>query len=262
MYNPYPMNRYFVTILIISLFLGFSCTSRKNIAEHKDLIPEKDLTSILTESYLADGILVLPAVKYKFIKGDTLSTYIDIIESYGYTKAEMDRTMRYYFVRKPKKLIKIYDKVLGQLSEEESRIDQKLPEFNLSEINLWPGKSFYSIPDINGEDTAWIDFDFIHAGKMYLKFTVTIYPDDQSPEPSLGMYISSADSTGNEIWIPLAETRFLKDGHPHTYNITLYLPPKQPARLRGWFIDNEGASPDVEKHHRVENIILSRQLIE
>lgn len=256
------MNRYLQIAFIAFLVMADSCTSRKNVAERKNIIPEKDLTSILTESYLADGVLVLPEIKRIFLNVDTLSTYIDIIEKYGYTKPQMDKTMRYYFVKKPKKLIKIYDKVLGKLSEEESRVDQELPGFNLTKINLWPGNPSYSFPDPSGKESACIDLDFNYVGTRYLKFTITIYPDDQSPDPVLGLYISKTDSTGNEIKIPSATFPFIKDGHPHDYNITFYQTLASPVRLKGWFIDQEGVSPYLAKHHRVDNIILSRNLID
>ena len=107
-----------------------SCSGRRSKAEHKDIIPVDDLTSILTDSYLADGLLAIPEIRYKFNDGDTLQSYIDIVEDHGYTKDDMDRTMRYYFIRKPKKLVKIYDKVLGDLSEMESIADRDLLAFS------------------------------------------------------------------------------------------------------------------------------------
>ena len=43
--------------------------------------------------------------------------------------------------------------------------------------NFWPGKSFYSFPDPDSEDTAldWI-FRSGFYGTSYLKFTITIFP--------------------------------------------------------------------------------------
>ena len=109
--------------MIAVYVIAASCTGRRGEAEHKGLIPEKDLILILTDVYIADGLLSLPEINYKYSVGDTLSSYIDIIENNGYTKPEMDRTMRFYFVKNPKKLIKIYDKVLGRLSEMESLVE-------------------------------------------------------------------------------------------------------------------------------------------
>jgi hypothetical protein len=257
------MNRYIILVLIAFSAAAGSCSGRKNKAEHKDIIPEKDLTSILTEVHIADGLLSIPEIRYKFTKGDTLESYINIIEKYGYTKPQMDRTMRYYFVKKPKKLVKIYDKVLGRLSEMESRVDKELQGFVPRQMNIWPGKQFYSLSDPYCEDTSLVDFSSNFYGTLYLKFTLTIYPDDQSVNPVMGLYFSKTDSTGNEEKTGFSPVPFIKDGHPHDYKLSLIQNlTGSTVRLKGWFIDQQGDSPYREYHHRVENIILTRNLIE
>ena len=256
------MNRYFLLVLFAFLVAAGSCTGRKNKAEHKDIVPEKDLISILTEVHIADGLLSIPEVRYKFTKGDTLESYIDIFEKYGYTKPQMDRTMRYYFVRKPKELIKIYDKVLGQLSEMEARVDKELQSFGSRQVNIWPGKEFYLFSDPSFKDTARIDYQANFYGTLFLKFTLTIYPDDQSAHPVMGLYFSKTDSTGNEERRPFSTVPFIKDGHPHDYRISVVQNLPGPVRLKGWFIDQENVSPYREFHHRVENIILTLNLVE
>jgi hypothetical protein len=256
------MNRYTLIVLIAFSVAAASCTGRRNKAEHKDIIPEKDLTSILTEVHIADGLLSLPEIKYKFTKGDTLETYIDIFERHGYTKQQMDRTMRYYFVKKPKKLVKIYDRVLGRLSEMESRVDKELLVFSSGQMNLWPGKSYYSLPDPDSNDTALVDFSSGFYGTLYLRFTLTIYPDDQSVDPVMGLYFMKTDSAGKENRVSFSPVRYIKDGHPHNYRFTLVQNLKGTIRLKGWFINQEGTFPFRQYHHRVENIILTRNLVE
>ena len=256
------MNRYLLFVLFTFLVVAGSCTGRKSKAGHKDIVPEKDLISILREVHIADGLLSIPEIRYKFTKGDTLESYIDIFEKHGYTKPQMDRTMRYYFVRKPKKLIKIYDKVLGQLSEMEARVDKELQSFGARQMNMWPGKEFYSFPDPSCNDMAGIDIPTNFYGTLYLKFTLTIYPDDQSAHPVMGLYFSKTDSAGNEERKHFPTISFIKDGHPHNYKISMVQDFTGPVRLKGWFIDQENASPFREFHHRVENIILTLNLIE
>jgi hypothetical protein len=256
------MNRFLLFVLFALLVLTGSCTGRKNTAEHKNIIPEKDLTSILREVHLADGLLSIPEIRYIFTKSDTLKSYIDIIEKYGYTKPQMDRTMRYYFVRRPKKLIKLYDKVLGQLSEMDSRVDKELKNYGARQMNIWPGKEFYLFPDPSGKDSARVNYLSGLNGTLYLKFTLTIYPDDQSADPVMGLYFSKADSTGKEKRSRFSTIPYIKDGHPHDYKISIVQNLTGPLRLKGWFIDQENSSPHREFHHRVENIILTQNLIE
>jgi hypothetical protein len=256
------MNRYIILVIFAFSVVAATCSGRRNKAEHKNIIPEKDLTSILTEVHIADGLLSIPEIKYKFTKGDTLESYIDIFEKYGYTKPQMDRTMRYYFIKKPKKLVKIYDRVLGRLSEMESRVDKELLVFSAGQMNLWPGKSFYSLPDPESKDTALVNFSSGFYGTLYLRFTLTIFPDDQSVDPVMGLYFLKSDSAGNENRISFSPVRFIKDGHPHNYRFTLVQNLTGTVSLKGWFINQEGTTPHREYHQRVENIILTRNLIE
>jgi len=244
-------------LLAIALIAG-SCTGRRAKAEHRNIIPEKDFILILTDVYLADGLLSLPELNYKYCVGDTIASYIEIIKGYGYTKQEMDRTIRYYFIKKPKEFIKIYDKVLGKLSEMESRVDKELPFAGTRELNIWPGKSFYSFPDHSIENTNSLDLPVNFKGALNFKFTITIFPDDQSTDPCPGLFFSHTDSAGNEEKVFFPKIPYLKDGQPRTYNFHLNQSLPDPVRLKGWFIYQEGLTPLREMHFRVENIFLMR----
>src|ERR1035437_6545390 len=102
-------------LIIISLLAG-SCTSRQKKLDSRNLIPEKEMVSILTEVYMVNGLLPLPKIHSGLISIDSISTYHQIFLKRGYSKETMDKTMKYYFYRNPKELIKIYDEVLGKLS--------------------------------------------------------------------------------------------------------------------------------------------------
>jgi hypothetical protein len=246
------------TVLIAVAIIAGSCTGRRSKTEHRNLIQEKDLIRILTDVYMADGLLSLPEINYKYSVGDTLESYIEIIEGYGYTKAEMDKTMKYYFIKKPKQLVKIYDKVLGNLSEMESLVDKELPTAGIREMNIWPGNPFYSYSGPTSEDIDGLDIPFSYKGTVNLKFTITIFPDDQSADFRPGLFFSHTDSAGIQEKILFSKVPYLKDGHPHTYSFNLVQKLPDPVRLKGWFINREGISPDREMHFRVENIIMLR----
>jgi hypothetical protein len=89
------------------LLLPVNCTDK----ETKDLIPEKSFSSIISEIYLANGLIITPEVKETFSGRDTAQIYYDIIESHGYTKEQMETTLRYYFFKNPKKMIRIYNPI-------------------------------------------------------------------------------------------------------------------------------------------------------
>lgn len=249
--------RHIIPAMLIILMAAASCSGRRNKTEHKDIIPVDDLTSILTDSYLADGLLAIPEIRYKFNEGDTLQSYIDIIEDHGYTKDEMDRTMRYYFIRKPKMLVKIYDKVLGKLSEMESIADKDLLTFNYGNLNMWPGDRFYHLPGPDSTDIPWIDISGDFYGTIHLSFTITIYPGDQTPDPHIGLWFSQLDSGAIEKRAGFTPIRLLKDGRPHSYSLTMKNPFPGRSRLRGWFT-GEALAPGLNYHQWISNVVLSR----
>ena len=92
----------------------------------------------------------------------------------------MDKTMKYYFLKRPKRLNKIYDQVLGRLSEMESRVDIEAKIQQERASNLWRGKDFYSIPSTSGNDSAMFDVTLNKRAIYTLSFSVILFPDDQS----------------------------------------------------------------------------------
>jgi len=250
------VRRHIIPVLLIIMMAAVSCSGRRNKAEHKNLIPADDLTLILTDAYLADGLLIIPEIWLKFSESDTLQAYNDIIKNHGYTKEEMDRTMRYYFIRKSKKLVKIYDKVLGNLSEMESIADKELLTVNSKNLNIWPGERFYHLPGPDSSDIPWIDLSGEFYGTFHLSFTLTIYPDDQTVDPHIGFWFSQTDSGGNEKRKSLNPIILLKDGRPHSYRLTLVNPFQGQSRLRGW-VTGEAPAPSLFYHQWISNVVLS-----
>ena len=222
--------------------------------DKKNLIPEKELVSILTDIHIADGLLNLPRIDSWVFSLDSISTYYQVIEKHGYSKETMDKTMKYYFINNPRKLNKIYDQVLGILSEMESKFAKEAIVEQGRLNNLWRGKDLYSFPDPSGNDSTMFDVTLYRTGIYTFKFSATLFPDDQSINPRLTAYISSADSieTGRRHYIKTIE--YIKDGHPHTYTLTIPVTEKKILHMRGWlyYFDNLPYGP--EKHVKIDNI--------
>jgi hypothetical protein len=241
------MNRFKSIILSFSfllLLLAASCHNKvKSKAEHKNIIPEKEFISILTDFYLADGLFSLPEIRTRFSYRDSVTNYIDIIESHGYTYDAMNSTIKYYFIRKPKKLIKIYDNVLGKLSEMDSRYEKEAANADLALKNLWKGKQEYAFPDTSLSAGTEFSLSLYSLNTFTLEFTVTVFPDDQTINPCFSAWYCNADSseTGSRSWLPAIE--YIKDGHPHTYTITENTNFKGSVILKGLLLDSENNPP-------------------
>jgi hypothetical protein len=251
------MARFFLLIFIVLSALGVSCSGRKTKLESSDLIPRKELTSILADIYIADGLLTLPKIRSQYSPADSLSPYNDIFEKHGYTREEMDRTMKYYFVKKPAVLIEIYDQVLGTLSELETRYGKEVSQEQNRAYNLWRGKETYSLPAPEDNDSTWFDLSQTSLGYYTLTFTVTLYPDDGSLNPRLTGYVCTSDSSETGAKHFLKPVYYLKDGYPHTYTIEINCSAILKPRLRGLFYTIDNCPDNMVKHILVSNILYT-----
>lgn len=255
------MIRFTFLILITLSIIISSCESRRSKIDRKNLIPEKELVSILTDIYLTDGLIGMPRIVMKYSPLDSISTYNHVIEKHGYTKEIMDKSMKYYFIKDPKKLIKIYDKVLGILSEMESRVQKDIQKSKPVPDNLWPGHESYSFPDPSGADSVFFDISLTKSGSYTLTAKVTLFPDDQSLNPRLTAFTCHPDSieTGKRQYIkPIC---YLKDGHEHKYSVTFSVPLKTTLHVRGCLYDFDNNPADWEKHLVIRNIGVTYSMV-
>ena len=255
------MIRFTYLILITLSLIILSCESRRSKINRKNLIPEKELVSILTDIYLTDALIGMPKIVMKYSPLDSISTYNSVIEKHGYTKEIMDKSMKYYFIKDPKKLIKIYDKVLGILSEMESRVQKDIQKSKPVAKNLWPGPESYSFPDPSGADSAFFDISLTKPGYYTLTAKVTLFPDDQSLNPGLTAFTCHPDSieTGKRKYIK--PIYYLKDGIEHKYSIIFTVPLKTTLHVRGCLYDFVNHPDDWEKHLVIRNIDVIYSLV-
>lgn len=251
------MIRFTLLIMILFSLTAGSCSRRKNNLDHNELIPEKELVSILTDVHIADGLLSLPNIRYWFSSLDSLTAYNIIFEKHGYSKETMDKTLKYYYIKKPKRLIVIYDQVLGILSEKESLLEREIILAEGHIRNLWTGKEFYYFPDPAENDSILFDITFNDPGKYTLTFSATLFPDDQSVNPRITAYSCHSDSieTGERNYVKTM--KYIKDGQPHTYTFIFRVLEKRTLHLRGWLYDFDNNPDEWGKHVRIENISIT-----
>jgi len=231
-------------IIVLILLLSFSCASESDLARPDNLIPEKKLTAILTEAYLADGLLSLPTIRDKYLTKDSLDLYKQIIEKYGYSKEEMDLSLEYYFVKKQNRLIKIYDNVIAELRKMEEATMITVEEPERPRLNLWKGMEVYNIPDSSGMPATGFSFRITPPGSFILTYTITVFPSDESGNPYPICWIVRADSTenGQKRYLPLM--RYFADGVERTYTITGEVDGMEPLMVKGSLFST-GSNPDL-----------------
>lgn len=256
------MIRFRYIILLVCILAVCSCHSRRPRLDRNNLIPEKQLVPLLTDIYLTDGLVSLPGVVQKYSPLDSSSTYDYIIKKHGYTRADLNKTIKYYFIKNPKELISIYDKVLGKLSVMESRIQKELLKIRESAGIIWKGPDSYFYPDPEVTDSTVFDLTFKRPGYYTLTETVTLFPDDQSLHPELSAVSFNPDSTGTGKRLYVQPVRYIKDGYPHKYVIIFKVPIKTTLRVTGNLYDFENNPDEGEKHMAIENVTVNYSMLE
>lgn len=239
------------------LMMAPSCTNPGNKRDHEKLIPEKKFVSILADIYIANGLLSLPEIRYKYYGRDSVLNYIDIIKSYGYSFETMNSTMNYYFISEPKKLIKIYDKVIRQMNEEQSAIQNEINMVEEKASRMAVNYNLFTLPDPEKTRDLTVNNILTPPGSYNLIFSVTVYPDDKSFNPHFTAYLIDADSTetGKKRWLP--RVKYLKDGHLHQLNYMGRVETKRPVVMKTFFYNFENDISEWDKHARIELISFS-----
>lgn len=237
-----------------------SCGRSSTTVKRNDTIPPDKLVSILTDMYLADGLLSQPQIRSIFDTKDSNLNYIDIISSYGYTKDDLDQTIEYYIGKNPRKLEKIYDQVLARLSETESRVLSE--ESQNQKGNLWNLKSTYSIPADGNYEKIWFSIPVSEKGIYTLTFNGTVFPDDNSINLRTNIFFWKADSTKEGTMEQWDAVYLINDGINHEYTVSSELRDSTYTHIRGWLLEHDPQPGRWVKHVKITGIKLLKAQIE
>jgi hypothetical protein len=241
-----------ISVLFI-LYASFSCSNKGKMG----LIPEKTFTSILSDVYLTDGLLSMSAIRDKYSRKDSINTYIDIIKNYGYTYDQMEKTLNYYFVNDPKQLVRIYDKIDEKLSEIEFKISTEQENALAAMTARMKKNSKFSLPDPELKEKPGFSYDIYPPGIFTLEFSVTIYPDDRSVNPSCIAWYSVSDGpdAGHAIYFPAI--KYIRDGLPHVYTLRGRVEGNKKSVLKGLYFDYENNLEYGTLHAEIINLSFS-----
>jgi hypothetical protein len=260
MKKPDLTNRYMgkLTIIIPAILISVTLLVSCNRSNNNKLIPSKDLVDVLSELYIADGLLLIPAVHSRFSLKDSTTNYMDIIKKHGFTPERMDKTMRYYFDENPEKLENIYDQVLNKLSQTQVLLEKESAAAIHKAENLWKGPDVVEVPGSGEKNSVWFNIQAKDTGNYVLEFTSTIYRNDRSLNPKVTVFFWHTDSsiTGNRIaW---SEIILPKDGKSHNYSLSKRNQDTTFTHFGGWLLNSDPKEGKWKKHAKIENITIRK----
>ncbi|MDR2887911.1 MAG: DUF4296 domain-containing protein [Bacteroidales bacterium] len=251
-------NMFFYRYVAISIIMFLaSCTGAIDNPGRRGLIPEKDLEPIIAEMQLADGLLTSPVIRDIVTRIDTVTTYRYIAKKYGYTKEDVDKTLHYYFLKNPKKLVAIYEKTLAKLSEMESILDKQIKIEDERKANAWYGERNYHYP-VPATEAPDFEIPISGVDSYIMKFTATLFPDDKSVNAKATIFAIGADSALTGKKTSFETPQYIKDGAPHEYEIKISVNRYREMLLKGSFYDAANNVTAQQRHASIENIELRR----
>ncbi|MDZ7739099.1 MAG: DUF4296 domain-containing protein [Bacteroidales bacterium] len=246
-------------LLIISLLLVSSCnkTNRSGV-NHSEVIPPEKMTELLTDLYLADGLLNYPPIRSDYSEKDSIESYLDVIESHGLTKEQADLSMRYYFIDKPDKYEDIYDRVIEKLSGREAELMQKMANSPDADRNLWKGESSYMMPDAGVDNPVAFSIQTEGLGEYIIKARITVYKDDQSINPHIAVWFWYDDGSEEGKKIMWERKKLKKNSRPEFITIREELDDPRVTHIQGRLLNHDPQSGHWEKHALVSNIRVNK----
>ena len=245
-------------VIIVSLLTITSCTGRKSKMDKKDIIPRSEMVVLLTDIYLTDGLLNLSDIQIKHQSKDSVITYMEVLGNYGYTKEQMDKSLQYYFTNKPKRLQEMYDEVLGRLTEMQSEV-QASTERIPAVVNLWPGRTTYSLPQDGIADMVSFEYLLSDTGFYTLSLGAIVFEDDQSLNPRITVWFWKPDATESGYLSYWEEIPLTKDGVLRQYKLSATVPDTSFVSIRGALLNHDPKPGRWEKHSRIDNPMLTRK---
>jgi len=223
-------------------------------------IPDDALIDILTDTYIAGGLMNVAQIRDMYRYRDSTINYVEIVKHYGYRNTQVDSTLKYYFLNKPKKLEKIFDAVTGKLlkmqTEAENPANSGTP--NTVNMNLWNGRASFTFPDEFFTDSIPFTIPLKTAGVYTFKATYKIFPDDQSINPELVIFFSNFRGKGEETVTHWDKCPLQRDGRTHTIVLKKELTNTENSFVRGFlFYHANKKGGEWQKHARISDISLT-----
>jgi hypothetical protein len=239
---------------LLFLLLSGAVTSCLKDKSKEGLIPEKTFSAILSDVYLANGMLSMSAIRDAYARKDSINAYVDIVNSYGYSYEQMEKTLSYYFREDPKRLVRIYDRIDEKLSRIEMDVTMQQDNALATIAAKMKRNHIFNLPDPEFTGKPDFSFDIFPPGIFTLEFSVTLYPDDPSVNPSFVAWYSSAKGADSARCRYMLPVRYFRDGLPHVYSVKGHIEGKEKSVLKGFYLDYENNLAPSRLHADIVNL--------
>ena len=215
------------------------------------LIPKKDFISILTDIYLSKAHFNSEGI-YNARWQDSIPYNEHIVERRGYQWAQFDSTVSWYCSR-PKKFQDVYETVMANLNELDRIISEELDP----PVELWNWTRAHRLPADGEQDSIAASVLLKGVGSYVLSAKIQVFPQDESIDPRIELYLWRSDTTATGIRDTLWLRHLPKDGLMYEYRMEkTLLPGNEFTHLKGNWLQCNGNKTDTAwiKHAEIKDI--------
>ncbi len=216
------------------------------------------MVSIIVRIQLIDATIQNRSFQNNPYNKDTIDFFTKTIQSFGYTKAQFDSSLRIYS-KNPKDLDAIYDKVIIELSEIETNLiaenkiyDDSIVDANFK--NLWDLKPSYELPKDGPKETIDFSIPVQGQGNYTISADVLIHDDDESVKPSMVAYFFFDDKSKEGSRSGFTKKPYKKIKNVQTYTIEMTLQNSLVTHLKGSIFRHDSTALKFTKHASISKI--------
>lgn len=198
-----------ISFLLLALMPLFTYCDRDRVPNY--VLNEEEFTNLIVDIHIAEATYGQKRGSYRSLDPEAFSYYKTVLEENNITKELLDTTI-YWYSNHPKVYLKVYDRVIGRLSELEAEaenqivLEQKKKEKEIEEMqekmvrieDLWQADRAYITSPKDTVDTN-LPFDFVIdsliKGSLSLKADYKFNADDLTRDNKMVLIVCYADST-------------------------------------------------------------------
>ncbi len=251
------MRKAVVFLLVLVMLLSCHRKGGKKVR----IIPRDDLVSVLEDIYLANGLFSLSTMRNRFPGTDSLSNYRDILQKYGYTLEDLEKTIDYYTSEaRLAELEGVYEEVVKDLStlQERSFEEEHLAppgEEPGPPGDLWRGDREYHLPRQGRRNKIPFTVELQGPGMYTLSLSVKVHEDDGSRRPFIHVWFAEREDDGGRK-LEWRRKTLKKDGKWHQYILAKKLTDPSFRYLKGYLLDDMNKDSSYIKQADIRDIRL------
>ena len=245
---------------LILVVLLIACKSKEDEGK---IIPKRDFVNLLVDLHIADAIAMNHIINENFGKLDSAILYKTVLDKYGYTREQMENSMKYYS-GESEKLVEIYDDVFSTLSK---RSDEAKENYNKTSVSrthrIWKAqKNRYGIFGDSLQYPPPFDIPVDSTGTFVLSVNIRMTENDSSVNPRIEAYFYDPDNDTPDSRVYFDEVSILKGGYTREYTLIQELKDPDLRNMRIILPKQDNPDSVFSKALEIRNLLVSMMLPE